>query len=437
MIDIADTPLAALKPAPWNPRTIKDERFKNLVRSIQADPKFLYRRPILATADGTIYAGNMRYRAAEHLKMASVPAIIEDIPEQLAKERALRDNQQWGEWHEDELAELLYTLNEAGSAIDLLGFDQKEIDRLLSSVSGDGGLTDEDAVPEAPEEPVTKPGDLWLLGEHRVLCGDSTKAEDLDRLMGSERAACLWTDPPYGVEYVGKTKDALKIQNDGAEGLPGLLAAAFGGVNEVMRDGCPFYVAHPAGALSLVFWQAVAGAGWKIHEGLVWVKDSMVLGHSDYHYRHEPILYGWKPGGDRTWIGGRSETSVFEIPRPKASPDHPTGKPVALVEAHLRNSSGLGGVVLDPFLGSGTTLIACEKLGRRCYGMEIAENYTDVIVRRWQDFTGREATLEATGETFARVVERVKAEGRTSDTPHQPPSPSSAARSTGRSSIVD
>lgn len=252
------------------------------------------------------------------------------------------------------------------------------------------GLTDPDAVPE-DVEPTTKPGDLWLLGEHRLLCGDAREGDDFGLLMEGEKAAAIWTDPPYGVEYEGKTKDALRLANDAASGLPDLLEAAFGTSTHFLRPGAAFYIARPAGALSVTFGNAILAAGWHFHEELQWVKDSMVLGHSDYHLRHETIVYGWLPGSERAWYAGRSETSVFDIPRPKASPDHPTGKPVALVEAHLANSTAHGDLVLDPFLGSGTTMIACEKLGRSAYCLEIEPRYVDVAVRRWEEFTGREA----------------------------------------------
>lgn len=392
--------LGKLTPSPWNPRTIRDERFQNLCASIEADPEFLWRRPILATADGTIYAGNMRYRAASHLKMSAVPAIVEDVPEKLAKERALRDNAQWGDWNDDQLAEMVYQMAASGSDVKLLGIEEDELARLLGLTGADGteGLTDPDELPEdVPTR--SKRGDLWLLGEHRVLCGDATSAEDVARVMGGEKASCMWTDPPYGVSYVGKTKDALTIQNDGADDLPAFLHDTFATVSAALRPGAAIYIARPAGALSVVFGVAFVGNGWRLHEELQWVKDSMVLGHSDYHLKHETIMYGYAPGegrfgrGGKGWYGDDSQVSVFEVDRPKASPDHPTGKPVELVSVMLRNSTAGSDVVYDPFLGSGTTLIACEQLGRKCYGLEIEPKYVDVILRRWENFTGKTAVL--------------------------------------------
>ncbi|MPZ49828.1 MAG: DNA modification methylase [Dehalococcoidia bacterium] len=391
---VQEVSLLALHPADWNPRSIKDERFQNLCESIQADPDFLWRRPVLAQADGTIYAGNMRYRAAQHLDMETIPAIVEDVPDQLARERALRDNAQWGEWEPDELALMLDRLRGEGSDLSVLGFDDRELQRLLDSMSKPLGLVDPDDVPALPEEPVAKPGDLYQLAQHRLLCGDATSAHDVAMVMGDEKASCVWTDPPYGVEYEGGTKKKLTIKNDTADGLSQLLESSFAAIDAVLIEGAAIYVAHPAGALSVTFGQRFLAQGWRLHQTLVWVKDSLVPGHSDYHYRHEPVLFGYKASqgrrgrGSGGWYGGNDCSSVFEIPRPKASPDHPTSKPVALVEAMVKNSSRSGEIVLDPFLGSGSTLIAAECLGRRCFGIELDPRYVDVAVRRWEAFTG-------------------------------------------------
>ena len=401
-------PLSSLHPAAWNPRTIKDERFQNLCASIQKDPDFLWRRPVLAQLDGTIYAGNMRYRAAEHLGMETIPAIVEEVADQLARERALRDNAQWGEWAEDDLAALLDQLRAEGSDLDILGFDGRELQQLLDSLSMPNGLADPDEIPDLPEEPFTKPGDLWLLGPHRILCGDATNPDDVAIVMGGELASCVWTDPPYGVEYVGGTKKKLTLKNDSADGLEALLRGAFAAIDTVLADGAAIYVAHPAGTLSLIFGETVIAQGWRFHQALVWVKDSLVVGHSDYQYRHEPILLAYKPAqgrrgrGSGGWYGGNDCSSVFEIPRPKSSPEHPTSKPVALVEAMVRNSSKSGEIVLDGFLGSGSTLIACERLGRRCFGVELDPRYVDVAVRRWEAFTGRKAEKVAEKEPVTR-----------------------------------
>lgn len=394
--------LTRLHPAPWNPRTIKDERFQNLCRSIEADPDLLWRRPVLAQADGTIYAGNQRYRAAERLGFETIPAVIEDVPDQLARERALRDNAQWGAWEEDELAALLQGLGADGAELELLGFDERDLQQLLDSLAPPAALGDPDDIPPLRAEPTTKPGDLWVLGTHRVLCGDATSAEDVARVMDGAFASCAWTDPPYGVDYVGGTKQHLTIKNDTPDGLRDLLIRSFAAIDPVLQPGAALYIAHPAGPGSVVFAEAFIGQGWRLHQTLVWVKSRLVLGHSDYHYRHEPVLFGYKQGapgrrgrGARGWYGDNSASSVFEVNTPTRNADHPTSKPVALIEPMLRNSSRSGEIVLDPFLGSASTLIAAEQLGRRCFGIDLDARYIDVAVRRWELLTGKTAVLEA------------------------------------------
>jgi DNA modification methylase len=396
---VQQVPIDRLRPAEWNPRTISDERFENLCRSIEADREFLWRRPVLAQADGTIYAGNMRFRAAQHLGMTTIPAIVEDVSDILARERALRDNRQWGDDAEDELAALLDRLGAEGSDLDLLGFDERELQQLLDRLEPPV-LADPDTVPPLPEEPVTQPGDLWLLGDHRVSCADSTDPDSIARVMGGATASCVWTDPPYGVEYMGGTEKKLTIKNDTAEGLDELLAGAFAAIDTVLADGAAIYIAHPTGPLSMTFMKNFVARGWRFHQSLVWVKDSLVPGHSDYQMRHEGVLFGYKPAhgrrgrGARGWYGDNSATSVFEVPRPKASPDHPTSKPVDLIAPMLRNSSRTGEIVLDPFLGSGSTLVAAQQLGRRCFGADLDPRYCDVAVQRWERVTGKTARRE-------------------------------------------
>ena len=394
-------PIDRLKVASWNPRSHQRSRLLNLAASIEADADLLWRHPILAQRDGTVYAGNLRLLAAQHLGLETVPAVIEDIPDRLARERALKDNQQWGSWEEDDLAELLLGLRDAGSDLDLLGFDDRELQQLLD-LHGPCAFEDPDAIPALPAEPRSQLGDLWLLGDHRVLCGDSRNADDVVRLMSGARAACLWMDPPYGVDYEGGTKAKLRIINDNAGGLEALLSGAFAAAQgQALAPGAALYVCHPAGPLALTFWRSFEGTGWRIHQGLVWAKDTIVLGHSDYHFRHEPILFGYAPGGGRRgrghrgWYGRNNAGTLFEVPRPRVSADHPTAKPVALITAMLKNSSRTGAIVYDPFLGSGSTLVAADLLDRRCYGIELDPRYVDVVVRRWERLSGRTAVLEA------------------------------------------
>lgn len=248
---------------------------------------------------------------------------------------------------------------------------------------------------------MTEPGDLWTLGSHRLLCGDATDPQDVDRLMGEERAEVLWTDPPYGVDYLGKTADALTIEGDLPQGLEGLLNESFAQASRVLAPGARLYVCHPAGPASATFLGAFAAQGWRLRQTLVWVKDRFVLGHADYHYQHEPILYGHVPAGGRWgrgakgWYGGNARSSVFEIDRPAASREHPTMKPVELIRRCLADASVIGQVVLDPFAGSGSTLVACEMMGRRGFGVEIDPRYCDVAVDRFEALTGTVPTRQA------------------------------------------
>jgi len=302
-----------------------------------------------------------------------------------------------GGWDDGELAELLQSLSEQ-AALDGTGFDSSSIDEVLRRASEAKepaqGLTDPDDVPEVEASGVAL-GDMFRLGDHVLLCGDSTKAADVDRVMAGEAADLVWTDPPYGVDYESK---AGKVHNDGAEGLPALLRGAFASCFRVMKPGAFVYIAHPSGANSLVFYDEVRAAQFVFKQGLVWVKDSLVLGHADYHYQHEPIIYAMKPAkaGRRGrvgegWYGDNSQVSIFTIPNPKRSDEHPTMKPVELVEAMVRNSSATGHLVFEPFNGSGTTLMACERLGRRCRAIELSPVYVARTVARWEAFTGKKA----------------------------------------------
>ena len=396
-----ELPLSALLPDPRNARA-HGERNVALIASALREVGAA--RSVVVDEDGVVLAGNATVAAAARAGLTRVRIVETDGTELVAVRRsgltdqqkhklALYDNRaaELADWDADILASLadeldLSTLWETDELADLLGSLDEPIPL----------LADPEEVPELGEAPITQPGDRWRLSAHRLLCGDATKPEDLARLMPGERARCLWTDPPYGVSYVGKTRDALTFANDDAAGLAGLLRASFTTAQAALAPGAAFYVAHPAGPLSLTFLQIVAELGWTLRQSLVWVKDGFVLGHADDHYRHEPILYGFLPGGQGRlgrggsgWCGGDAQDSVFEHPKPQSSPDHPTSKPVALVEAMLRNSTTKGDLVLDPFGGSGSTLIACETLGRAARLLELDPRYCDVIVRRWEQVTGQ------------------------------------------------
>ena len=386
-----EIPLERLQPWAENPRTIREPRLEDLKRSLVEDREMLAARPLLALPDGTVFAGNQRLRAARELGWDTIPVLTVELDWERARVWALRDNNPYGEWDEPALAELLAELAADGVDLALAGFGSADLDRLLGALPV---VRDPDEAPPLPATPESKPGRLYQLGAHRLLCGDATDPEQLRRLLAAEQAEVLWTDPPYGVEYTGKTSAALRIQNDEAAALPELLRAAFAAADRVLAPSARFYIAAPAGPRGTEFRLAVGEVGWQLHQTLVWVKQTPVLGHSDYHYMHEDILYGWKPGSGRPgrgrhrgsrWYAGHDQTTVFFHDRPARSTEHPTMKPVALIEAQLRNSSLRGDLVLDPFAGSGSTLIACQQLGRRCAAVELDPGYCDVIRRRYRE----------------------------------------------------
>lgn len=405
-----DVPIDRLKPHPRNPN---QGDFGAIQESIEMNG--FYGRLIANRRTGHVLAGNHRLAVAKRLGMATVPVEWVDVNEEMELRILLADNRtaRLGVDDESKLAELLAELANTEAGLPGTGYDGDDLDLLLAELArgGEGApaqelLTDPDEIPEeAPNR--CKSGDLWQLGNHRLLCGDSTKPEDVERLMGGEKAQAMWTDPPYGVSYGDKNRHLNKygqesqsnssrietpIENDelSARDLRGFLDKAFAAALLVCTPGAAWYVAAPAGPLHCVFASALEQIGVLRHR-LVWIKDGFVLGRCDYHYRHEPILYGWVPGGTHAWHGDRSQSSVFEVPRPRKNDMHPTMKPVDLIEPMLRNSSRPGEIVFEPFGGSGSTLIACEKTGRHCRLLELSPAYCDVILARWEAATGQEA----------------------------------------------
>lgn len=395
-------PVSSLSTLPGNPR-------RGDIEAVAASLKrFGQRKPIVARAsDRVVIAGNHTLQAAISLGWESIAVSFVNENEEESLAFALADNRtaELGDYDDGLLLDLIRSVGDFNPELLLdTGWSPEAVAELVDRI--DPGLPDvppPDDAPEPPVEPFSKPGDVWILGGHRVVCGDSTDVIVYDALLGEAKVDCVWTDPPYGVDYVGKTKDALTIKNDGALGLPELLSAAFNAVSIVGKEGAAIYVAHPAGALALTFTQAFVGAGWRLHQTLVWDKGTMALGHSDYHYRHEPILFGYTPGGGRRgrggagWYGDNSQTSVFNVPKPSANREHPTMKPIELIVQCLNNSAPRGGRVLDPFGGSGSTLMACEYTGRKARLIELDPRYVDVICRRWQEHTGAKPVLESTG----------------------------------------
>lgn len=285
------------------------------------------------------------------------------------------------------LEEADITLDEIKVFVDIPNIDIEQITLELGDDEGE-----EDAVPSFPRHPVTGRGDLWKLGDHLLLCGDSTSVEDVGRVVGPEEASAVFTDPPYNIAYEGKTKDRMTIENDAlaSEEFSAFLSASFTRMIEVTRPGGAIYVCH-AESEGLKFRAEMVKAGWDLKQCLIWVKNAFVVGRQDYQWRHEPILYGWKPGAAHTWYGGRNQDTIWEYNRPVRNAEHPTMKPVQLVAQALKNSTVPGDVVFDPFGGSGSTLIACSKLGRRCRMIELDPRYCDVIVARWEKYARRKA----------------------------------------------
>jgi DNA modification methylase len=396
--------LERLRPAPWNPRRIEQARLKNLAESIKADPTFLLRRPILAQQSGEIYAGNQRWYAAKQLfadgwtppwGQQTVPADIDDVSDQLARERALRDNNTWAEWDDDGLAKLLGELQAQASDMSLLGFGDHELVQFLARLDAQKELNPDDADLTPPEEPVTKPGDLWILGEHRLLCGDSTSREDVDHLLHDARPELMVTDPPYGVGY-----DASWRNDAATAGLISHAANRVAGFEDQRFDWRDAWVLSPsavaycwhAGVHASNTQSALESVGFEIRTQIVWRKQTFVISRGHYHGQHEPCWYAVRKGSTGHWMGDHSQSTVWDIGWDRnVEGGHSTQKPVECMARPMRNHEG---DVYDPFMGSGSTLIAAEQLGRRCYGMEIDPAYCDVIVHRWERVSGQKARLE-------------------------------------------
>jgi len=434
---IETKPTADLIPYARNSRTHSDAQVAQIAGSIR---EFGFTNPVLIDKDNGIIAGHGRVMAAGKLGMDKVPCIrLGHLTETQRKAYIIADNKLAlnAGWDEEMLKLEIRELLELDCDIGLIGFSEDELATLLDDASV--GETDPDDVPEAPETPLSVLGDIWLLGSHRLKCGDSTIVDDVSGAMGGVMADCLWTDPPYNVNYEGT---AGKIKNDHMkdDAFRQFLRDAFGSAFQFMKPGAPAYIAH-ADTEGLNFRSAFTESGFKISGCLIWRKNSLVLGRSDYQWQHEPILYGWKTGASHRWYGGRKNTTlleldgdlvtdngdgtltirmgmesavisgdslklhrveptVFNVEKPKVSTTHPTMKPTELITRMLRNSSREGDIVLDLFGGSGSTLIACELLGRFCRMVEFDPKFTDVIVTRWQDFTGKQAVHEVSGKTF-------------------------------------
>ena len=401
---IEQWPTAKLLPYARNARTHSDDQVAQIAASIA---EFGFTNPILAGSDGVIVAGHGRLAAAQKLGLEVVPVVVLDhLNSTQRRALVIADNRiaENASWNDEMLRIEIAALQDDDFDVSLTGFDADALAELMAGDEPDGvGDTDDDAVPEMSETPISRPGDVWLLGGHRLLCGDSTVAESYQQLLKGETVDMVFTDPPYNVNYANSAKDKMRgkdraILNDNlGDGFYDFLLAALTPTIAHCRGG--IYVAMSSSELD-VLQSAFRAAGGKWSTFVIWAKNTFTLGRSDYQRQYEPILYGWPDGATRHWCGDRDQSDVWQIKKPHKNDLHPTMKPVELVERAIRNSSRSGNVVLDPFGGSGTTLIAAEKSGRLARLIELDPKYADVIVCRWQEWTGKQATRESDGAFF-------------------------------------
>lgn len=426
---VQNVSIDSIKPYERNPRK-NESAVEKVANSIK---EFGFKQPIVVDANGVIVAGHTRWKAAKRLGMTEVPVIYaNDLTPEQVKAYRLADNKtaEFAEWDAEMLGQELEDLYNADFDMQPFGFEPPKPEPEEDDFDID------EAMPDVPD---TKRGDIYLLGEHRLMCGDATLEEDMSALMEGVQADMVFTDPPYNVDYEGKTKDALKIKNDkmSEDKFYTFLYDSFVSMYQAAKPGAPIYVCH-ADSEGLNFRKALKDSGWLLKQTIIWVKNTIVMGRQDHHWQHEPILYGWKPGARHTWYGGRKQSTVIDsedgvfvnktndgyqltfnngtkkvvlkvpeytvlealsdemtttwrIEKPIRNGEHPTMKPIKLCARAIENSSREGDIVLDPFGGSGSTLIACEQLGRKCYTMELDERYCDVIVKRWEQLTGEKA----------------------------------------------
>jgi DNA modification methylase len=391
-------PTDKLVPYDKNPRTHSPEQVNQIAASIA---EFGFLNPILVDTAAGIIAGHGRLQAAKQLGLAQVPVVVLDhLTEAQKRAYVIADNKLAlnAGWDEDLLRAEMTALAAEDFDLPVIGFSDDELAALLAEPNTAEGQTDEDAVPEAPETPVSKPGDLWRLGNHLLLCGDSTVLANVERVLDGALADMVFTDPPYNVDYGNTAKDKLRgtnrtIMNDNlGDGFERFLYDACVNMLTVCKGA--LYVCMSSSELHTLQ-KAFIEAGGKWSTFVIWAKNTFTLGRADYQRQYEPILYGWKQGNDHYWCGARDQGDVWFVNKPVRNELHPTMKPVELVERAVNNSSKSRDIVLDCFGGSGTTLIACEKLNRQCRMIELDPKYVDVIVKRWEEFTGKKAELVA------------------------------------------
>ena len=398
-------PLVELRPAAYNPRKAlkpSDKEYQKIKNSIQ---EFGYVEPIIVNHDMTVIGGHQRLTVLKDLGYTEAQCVVLHIEDE-AKVKALNIalNKISGEWNEQLLADLLVDLQDAQFNLDLTGFEAPEIDQLFSKLHSKDIEEDNFDVEEELKNPAfSQVGDIWTLGRHRVICGDSTLPETFKLLMEGKRANLVLTDPPYNVN-VEETAGKIKNDNMPDADFYNFLFCAFVNMEQNMEHDASIYVFH-ADTQGLTFRRAFADAGFNLSGCCIWKKNALVLGRSPYQWQHEPCLFGWKKDGKHLWYSDRKQTTIWEYDRPKASKEHPTMKPVTLMAYPIKNSTMTNCIVLDPFLGSGSTLIACEETGRICYGVELDEKFMDVIVKRYIEQVG-----SADGVSVQRDGQKLKYE---------------------------
>lgn len=395
-MNIQKIKIESLKPAEYNPRKDlkpEDEEYQKIKKSIT---EFGYVAPVIVNSNMTVIGGHQRLKVLKELGYTEVECVVVDLDQEKEKALNIALNKISGDWDNDKLEELLAELKQTDIDMDITGFSFDEVDEILKDITGSKEDDfDLDQALDEIEEPISKRGDVWILGKNRLMCGDSTQKEDVMHLMNSQEADMLLTDPPYNVDYEGKTSEALKIENDNMSETEfyNFLLDSFKNMFDSIKYGGSAYVFH-ADTEGLNFRNAFKSCGFKLAQCLVWVKNTFVMGRQDYQWRHEPILYGWKPGAGHYFVDNRKQSTVLEFDKPSRNAEHPTMKPVDLLVYLIKNSSKENDLILDLFGGSGSTLIAAEQTQRRCYTMELDPKYCDVIIKRWEKLTGEKAILE-------------------------------------------
>ena len=376
-----------------NSRTHSEEQVNQICASIN---EFGFTNPLLIDEKDNIIAGHGRLLASKKLKMEQVPCIVlSGLTEAQKKAYIIADNKMAlnAGWNEELLKIELENLKELDFDLELTGFNVDELDDIFQ-VEEEQEIVEDEFDIEPPEEPKAKLGDIYQLGNHRLMCGDSTNENDVSKLVGEQKMDLLITDPPYNVDYTGKTKEAMKIQNDKMENnvFHDFLVKAFSNAYSFLKDGGAFYCWYASKEV-VNFHTALEDSGFTVKQELIWNKNSMVMGRQDYQWKHEPCLYGWKETSSHAWYSDRKQTTIINWDRPSKADLHPTMKPIGLFDYQIKNSSKAGDNILDLFGGSGTTIMACEQNNRNAYTMEYDPKYVDVIIKRWEEFTGKKAEL--------------------------------------------